>query len=267
MSTPRYSKQQLLLAVCVGAVIGYGTASTIPLKQTEGTASAIPLKQIERAGADEVATNTEPNFEQLRKDLSTRFIGDPRTIAEKLGDFLAENPGPYTIALATKTVAGMAENPDMLPNDALQSLYQNQTNPDLKRVLAQVLSLRGDNSLMDKEVDEAKAALESDTPNERQKALIELGKTHYAGAANAIVPLIQDGETSVKLDALLALRATGNESHIHYVENLLNHPDQSVSWLANDVINNLQNLSSRARTKLNSADIAAELPPLPTPGS
>jgi hypothetical protein len=48
---------------------------------------------------------------------------------------------------------------------------------------------------------------------------------------------------------------------------LLNHPDPSVSWLANDVINNLQNLSSKARTRLNSTDIAAELPPLVTPGS
>src|SRR6187551_93055 len=255
MSIPRYSKQHLLLATFVGAVIGYGAASAIPLKHTEP------------AEVEVVATTTEPNFEQLRKDLSTRFIGDPRTIAEKLSDFVAENPGSYTIALATKTVADMAENPDTLPNDALQSLYQNQTNPDLKRVVAQVLSLRGDNSLIDKQVSEAEAALHSDKPSERQQALLELGKTHYAGAANAIAPLVQDDDTSVKLDALIALRATGNESHIHYVESLLNHPDQSVSWLANDVINNLQNLSSKARTKLSSADIAAELPPLATPSS
>lgn len=261
MSIPRYSKKHLLLAACLGALAGYGVSTVIAAKHKQPTPVAADVV------TNAVAANTEPNFEQLRKDLSTRFIGDPRTIAEKLSDFVAENPGRYTIALASKTVADMAENPDVLPDAALQSLYQNQTNPDLKRVLAQVLSLRGDNSLLEQQVSEAQARLHSDTPSERQKALLELGKTHYAGAANAIAPLVQDADTSVKLDALLALRATGNESHIHYVEELLNHPDPSVSWLANDVINNLQNLSSKARTRLNSTDIAAELPPLATPGS
>ncbi|HEY0891688.1 MAG TPA: hypothetical protein VGE32_01450, partial [Cellvibrio sp.] len=62
-----------------------------------------------------------------------------------------------------------------------------------------------------------------------------------------------------------ALRATGNESHIPSVENLVNHPDQSVSWLANDALNQLQNLSTKARTRLNMADIVVELPPIHAP--
>jgi len=255
MSIPRYSKQHLLLATCIGAVLGYGASSSLTDKETE------PAKTV-------VATaSAEPSIEQIRKDLSTRFIDDPRSFGEKLGDFVADNSHPHTIAIACKVIADLAENPDTLTNQELALLYRNQTNPEFKRVLAQALSLRGDNSLLEQQVSEAQVGLNSDNPAERQKALVELGKTHYAGAANAIAPLVQDEDTSVKLDALLALRATGNESHIHYVENLLNHPDPSVSWLANDVINNLQNLSSRARTKLNSADIAAELPPLAQPSS
>jgi HEAT repeat protein len=196
--------------------------------------------------------------------LSTRFIGDPRTFGEKLRDFVAENTHTQTIAIVCKVVADLAENPDTLTNQELDALYRNQTNPELKRVLAQVLSLRGDNSLMEQLIAEAKPALGSENPNVRRQALNDLAKTHYAGAASAIAPLVQDSDISVTLDALLALRATGNESHIHYVEKLVNHPDQSVNWLANDVINTLQNLSTKARTKLTSADIAAELPPIAT---
>jgi vesicle coat complex subunit len=163
-------------------------------------------------------------------------------------------------------VADMADNRDTLGDKELVWLYQQHPDPTLQRVLGQVLSLRGDNSLMDNQVHETQSGLKSNQPGERQRALIELGKTRYAGAANAIAPLVQDSDLNVKLDALLALRDTGNESHIHYVKNLVNHTDPSVSWLANDVINNLQNLSSKARTRLNSADIAAGLPPLATPG-
>ena len=270
MSNPRYSSKHLLLAACIGAAVSGGAFSILlddsaqreKINALEQKIQA--LEQAQKPALAQAETNAPQalDIEQIRKDLSTRFIGDPRTFGEKLRDFVAENRYPQTIAIVCKVVADLAENPDTLTNQELDSLYRNQTNTELKRVLAQVLSLRGDNSLMELHVSEAQAELRSDNPAERRSVLVELGKTHYAGAANAIAPLVQDVDTSVTLDALLALRATGNESHIRYVENLLKHPDQSVSWLANDVINILQNLSSKARTKLTSADIAAELPPL-----
>lgn len=275
MSNPRYSNKHLVLAACIGAAVSYGALSVLldntaereQIVALENKIQALELVQKPVLAQQDKAAAQAPDIEQIRKDLSTRFIGDERGFGEKLRDFVADNTHQQTIAIACKVVADLAENPDTLTNQELDSLYQHQTNPEFKRVLAQVLSLRGDNSLMEKQVAEAEAALKSDNPTERRKALLELGKTHYAGAADAIAPLVQNADTSVKLDALLALRATGNESHIHYVENLVNHPDPSVSWLANDAINTLQNLSTKARTKLNSADIAAELPPLTTPSS
>src|SRR5690606_6246498 len=112
----------------------------------------------------------------------------------------------------------------------------------------------------DKQVSDAQARLSSESSVEKQKALVELAKTRYAGAANAIAPLLKDSDTGVKLDALLALRATGNQSHVHLAESLVNHADPAVSWLAKDVVDSLQNLSDKARTKIASADIVAELP-------
>lgn len=270
MNIPRYSNKHLLLAACIGAAGSYGVLSFL----LEGTAQREQIAALENkilalelaqkpVLAQQVEAATQAlDIEQIRKDLSTRFIGDARTFGEKLRDFVADNAHQQTIAIACKVVADLAGNPDTLTNPELDLLYHNQTNTELKRVLAQVLSLRGDNSLMEKLVAEAQASLTSTNPAERRQVLTELAKTHYAGAANAIAPLVQDGDTSVKLDALLALRATGNENHIHYVENLVDHPDQSVSWLANDAINHLENLSSKARTKLTSADIVAELPPI-----
>lgn len=201
-----------------------------------------------------------PDREQVRKDLMTLFVGDPRSFSEKVNDFIASNPSRENIVIASESIFNLADNLDMLPDHSLQSMYMDQTDADIRRVVAQVASMRGDNSLIDMQINEAQASLKSANPAERQKALIELAKTRYVGAANIIAPLLQDNDIGVKLDALLALRATGNQSHIRLVEGLVNDPNDSVSWLANDVINNLQNLSDRARTRLASADIVAELP-------
>lgn len=203
--------------------------------------------------------------QQILKDLATRNDFNPRTFSERINDFLSANPGKDNIALATKAVVDMADNADSLPNFELEAVYQKQTDPDLKRVTAQVLSMRGDNSLLEKQITESQAGLSSDDPEVRQKTLVALAKTHYAGAADKVAPLLQDKNVGVKLDALLALRATGNESHVHLVQDLVNHPDASVSWLAKDVINNIQNLSEKARTKVSSNDIVSELPPIMNP--
>lgn len=209
--------------------------------------------------AEEMTASTADN-DQVLKDLMTLFIGDPRSFSEKVNDFIASDPSKKNIAIASTGIFNLADNRDILPDHSLQSLYLEQADPDIKRVVAQVASLRGDNSLIDMRIAEMEANLKSDNPAERQKVLVELAKTRYAGAVNAIVPLLQDSDVGVKLDALLALRATGNQSHIRLVEELANDPNESVSWLANDVISNLQNLSDRARTRLASNDIVAELP-------
>lgn len=206
-----------------------------------------------------------PDSQQLLKDLGTLSDRDPRSFSEKASELLAGNASKDGIAIVSKSVFDLAENRDVLPDYELESLYQNQSNPDLKRVIAQVMSTRGDNRLLEKQIAQTQTNLNSDNPAMRQQALIELGKTRYASAANAIAPLLQDENTSVKLDALLALKATGNQNHVRQVEALVNHPDPAVSWLAKDVVNSLQNLSDKARTQLASSDIVAELPVIAAP--
>jgi hypothetical protein len=219
------------------------------------------------AESTEDSTNSGPvrDTQQILKDLATRNDFNPRTFSERINDFLSANSSKENIALATKAVVDMADNSDSLPDFELEAVYQKQTDPDLKRVTAQVLSMRGDNSLLEKQITESQAGLSSDNPEVRQKTLVALAKTHYAGAADKIAPLLQDKNVSVKLDALLALRATGNESHVHLVQDLVGHPDPSVSWLAKDVIDTIQNLSEKARTKVSTNDIVSELPPVTNP--
>lgn len=222
--------------------------------------SHVELDNNAQAMQEAVADN-----DQKVKALSTTSDRDPRSFSDKVNDLLALEPSEENIAIASKSVFDLAENRESLPDRALENLYQQQTNPDLKRVIAQVMSTRGDNSLIEKQIGDAQTDLKNTNPAVRQKALVELAKTHHASAANAIAPLLQDSDIGVKLDALLALRATGNQSHIRLVETLVDHPDPSVSWLANDVISNLQNLSDKARTRIASADIVAELPVLVAP--
>lgn len=213
------------------------------------------------------AASPTPNNEQVLKNLVTMSDRDPRSFSIKVNDLLAENANTETIALISKGVFDLTESREILPDHELNTIYHGQANPDLKRVVAQVASARGDNSLMEKQIAEAQAGLRSENPAVRQKTLTELAKTRHASAANVITPLLQDSNSGVKLDALLALRATGNQSHIGMVERLVNDPDPAVSWLANDVINNLQNLSDKARTKLVSSDIMEELPVAEAPSS
>ncbi|PUA27850.1 MAG: hypothetical protein B0W54_15090 [Cellvibrio sp. 79] len=200
--------------------------------------------------------------EQKIKDLSTRFVGDARTLSEKLRDFTAEKADPQHIAIACKVIADLAENRDALGDQELVWLYPTQSNPDMKRVIAQVLSQRGDNQLLENYIAQLQPGLADPVVTERRKVLGELAKTRYLGAAKLMLPSLGDGDTSVVLDALLALRNTGNEGQLPAVDKLLKHPDESVRWLAGDVANNLQILSKKARLHVNSADIVAELPPI-----
>lgn len=118
---------------------------------------------------------------------------------------------------------------------------------------------------MENHLSDARNQLKSENPVERQHALQNLAKTHYANAVNVIAPMLHDADINVRLDALLAMRATGNQSHLRLVEALVNDPDPAISSLAIDVAGQLRNLSDSARTSLSSADIAAELPILPHP--
>jgi len=245
----------------------FGIADTSAQRQTGATnnpAAVAASAQTENADS-ELSNNAAPDSQQQLKDLGTLSDRDPRSFSEKANALLAGNSSKEGIAIVSKSVFDLAENPEILPDYELESLYQSQSNPDLQRVIAQVMSTRGDNRLLEKQITKAQTGLSSENPAIRQQALVELGKTRYASAANAIAPLLQDGDNNVKLDALLALRATGNQSHVRLAEALVNHPDPAVSWLAKDVVNSLQNLSERARTQLASTDIVAELPVITAP--
>jgi len=216
--------------------------------------------QFGNAGGDQTFVDAPLNGIPQLKDLETHSVNDQRSFADKVNDLLSNNPSKEKIAIATKGIYDLAGDRESLPDYALQSMYTNQTDPELKRVLAQTLSLRGNNVLLDTLITESQQRLNSEKPAERQNELQNLAKTHSVDAVKTIEPLLQDSDINVKLEALLALGATGNQSHIYLVEKLLKDPDPAVSSLANDVAKNLKNLSDSARTTIASSDIAAELP-------
>src|SRR5690606_9765042 len=203
------------------------------------------------------------DVDQQLKDLLTLAWNDRRGMREKLDDFIAAHPGSEGVAVASKGVYELAGNRDVLPDAALAELYLEQQDPAFKRVLAQVASTRGDNSLIELHIAEAAAGLHGATPAERQQALVELARSRHVAAADRAAPLLRDRDTGVVLDALLALRSTGNQRHVGAVEALRDHPDESVRWLAADVGRDLRMLSSEARTRIDDGELAAELPPLP----
>lgn len=265
------AKKYLLLTAFVSAIIIFALGGLLIVSYQQNRALATSIIELEaklaqqeqaRANAIRMAgpgAASSPVDRQI-KDLSTKFVGDSRNLAEKLRDFTAEHTSAQDLAIACKVVADLAENPDALGDAQLIWLYDTQTDANLKRVIAQALSQRGNNQLLDTFVAQWKPSLSDSNPAERRKALGELAKTRYAASADLIVPLLADTDTSVLLDALLALRVTGNERHIPPLEKLLQSSDESIRWLASDARNNLELLSKKARMSVNSADIAAELP-------
>ena len=243
-----------------GSLVTVNTVTEICGQATQN--NNVPLLQNDNVQA---STDNDFNGTQVLRDLGTKSESDPRSFSDKVSDLLAGNPTGEKVAIVSKSIVDMVDNREIVPDYMLQSMYSTQTDPDLKRVIAQVLSNRGNNSLMDSQITEAQLQLKSENPIDRQQALTHLAKTRSMSAANAITPLLNDPNIDVKLNALLALRATGNQTHVAYVEGLANDPDPAVSTLAREVIGDLRNLSDSARTMLSVADIAADLPMVQIP--
>jgi hypothetical protein len=202
---------------------------------------------------------------QVLKELETDSATDPRSYEQKLRALLGDDPTEEEAAIACRFIFNKAADTRGLPDYALQAIYTSQSNPDVKRVIAQVLSQRGNDALLKDQIAAAQASLESAEPRQRLDALSQLGKTHSVHAVDAIAPSLQDSDGTVRLAALFALRDSGNQRHVDLVEPLTRDPDPSVSSLAATVLSALRNLSTSARTSYSRADIEAELPPIASP--
>src|SRR5690606_41130096 len=121
------------------------------------------------------------------------------------------HPGPEARPFASRGGFELAGSRAVPPDTARAGLYPEQDAPAFRRVLAQVASLRGDNRLIELHVAEAGAGLHSTVAADRQRALVELARTRHVAAADLAAPPLADRDTGVVLDALLALRATGNQ--------------------------------------------------------
>ena len=218
----------------------------------------------EKAGGQVVSGRTTGSL-QILKDLDEVSDADSRTYAEKLQELLSEGSTEEEAAIASRFIFEKARDQQGLPDYSLQAIYATQTNPDLKRVIAQVMSQRGNDALLNNHISEVQARLKSAQPGDRLEALSQLGKTHSTHAVDAIAPSLQDPDPTVRLAALLALRDTGNQRHVDLVETMINDPDPSISSLAGDVLSRLKTLSSSARTSFSRSDIEAELPPIANP--
>ena len=236
-------------------------AKETPLPKLENPADGDGGKIGEGRGAP---TNAASSY-QILKALEDDSATDPRSHAEKLHELLANNPTEEEAAIACRFIFNEAADRQDLPDYALQAIYASQSNPDLKRVIAQVLSQRGNDVLLNAQIAEAQATLKSANAKDRLDALNQLGKIHSVRAVDAIAPFLQDSDSTVRVAALFALRDSGNLRHVNLVEPMTSDPDPSVSTLAANVVSTLRNLSSSARTSYSRADIEAELPPIANP--
>jgi hypothetical protein len=221
-------------------------------------------RSVEPVGTQPTPHATAGSYEIL-KELEADSPTDPRNYAQKLQQLLADDPTEEQAAIACRSIFNKATDSQALPDHELQAIYASQANPDLKRVIAQVMSMRGNDVLLNDQVAEAQAELRSEKPWDRLDALNQLAKIHHVRAVDVITPLLQDSDSTVRVAALFALRDSGNQRHAGLVEPMTRDPDPSVSNLAGNVLSALRNLSTSAHTSYSRADIESELPPIANP--
>lgn len=255
--------ERAVLAARLATERGAGAATFASPSSSARSRAALADAALRAGNAAAPPPGQALDADQALKDLLTLAWNDRRNMRQKLDDFLAGHPGQVGVAIASKGVFELGGNADVLPDQALQALYLDQEDPAFRRVLAQVASKRGDNRLIELHVAEAGIGLDSRDAAERQQALVALARTRHVAAADLAAPMLRDADTGVVLDALLALRATGNQRHLRQVQALLQHPEEAVRWLARDVAGELRMLSDAARTRVLDRDMEAELPPWP----
>lgn len=193
------------------------------------------------------------------EDIQRLAETDPAQAATILQHLVEKNPDSRESPLVAHGIYELSKDETNLPDYQLESIYDNQKDRNVQRVSAQVLAQRGDSRLLERYIAESANQLSNENPAERSASLYSLSKTGSKLAANAIVPLLDDQEASIRMDALAALNATGNQSHLDQVTRLLNDPDENVRTLAGNVIENLTNLSENARSTISDEAIAQNL--------
>lgn len=207
-----------------------------------------------------------PSAEQLWLDsIRTLAADNPYEVAAELQSLLGQGASAAEIKIATRGIYELSSDINSVPDHLLTSIYDEQEDEGLRRLSAQILSMRGDNSLLEKYVDEKADQFVSEDPVDRSNALYEVSQTGHSAAVPAVMPLLNDIDSSVRMDALLALRRTGNKSHVEAARVLIDDPDPHVREMALDVLDNLGRVSETERSSMSEADIFEAHPSLHDP--
>jgi hypothetical protein len=258
----------LVISAVVGYLLAYQSEKRAQGLEKDVAAAQARIAAFEKKEADYRAA-AKPGAglspaEQMVRELSTRYVDDSRSFAQKLMDYLRENNGQDALAIASFTLFEMADNQVNLTNDELDQLYVSDAPRAFHRLVAQILAYRGDTRQLDEFTASLSEGIDTLSANDRRSRLTALGKTRYAGAADIIATQLTHPEAEVVIDALLALTITGNERHLPAVQALAHHENDTVRYLVDEAVAELTTLSSRARIRLKREDIGNELLPLPT---
>ncbi|HSC66855.1 MAG TPA: hypothetical protein VLC79_04140, partial [Cellvibrio sp.] len=105
--------------------------SHAPARSTTKAASASAgQNDVPHADGGGATAAAVPDIQQRVKDLATISDRDPRSFSEKANALLAADASRESVAIVSRGLVDMAENREILPDHELESLYQQQQNPD-----------------------------------------------------------------------------------------------------------------------------------------
>ncbi|MDO6684130.1 MULTISPECIES: HEAT repeat domain-containing protein [unclassified Agarivorans] len=253
-----YSPQQaeLLLTHCEPTTGNITVQANLPSNaqqnaaQTDKAAIGIETNAI----SNQAASDTVAALRQLASD-------SPFDVEEQINTLLLSKQANDLAALS-RLIYEWRQEPQSLPDYLVTTIYDNGHNDNLRRISAQVLAQRGDYSLLEDYVAEQSEAINSNQDHQRSQALYALSQTNNYLAVPLIQPLLNDPSASIRVDALMALRATGNGTHAAIAQELVGDSNQQISALAKEVVNLLNQLPDDARQRVSQDDIKQNTPEL-----
>ena len=150
---------------------------------------------------------------------------------------------PYIAQMVIRGMLHFQLEKDLLTDDNIKNLYELD-DPIIKKLAAQIMSDRGDNSLADLYVESFDSGFPSKQPEVRLQTLFEVSALKKFNALPQIKTSLKDPDSAIRLQALNFLGAYGNDMDILAAESLLGDSHPQVRAQAQLVVKNLWHKNS-----------------------
>ena len=223
----------------VGGSFGNASQKILLMPKKTSTNKPVLVKDDEQHQEDAESMNSGPSISdaELIKLARDAITGDNPELKAEAFDVLAKLDPTAAASILNSlaqqkkidahieqmAVTGMLQlqsNTDLLINNDLKNLFQLDSKT-IKKMVAQILSDRGDTSLVNSDVNLFGSDITNENPGVRLQTLFEMTSLHKFDALPNIKLSLTDADASIRLQALNLISVYGSDKDVTSIEPLL----------------------------------------------